>query len=501
MGSPEKAVKRGESSVERAIRLAPMRHQVLVWTLVIVGSFRFASAQTTSGTRPLSPSTDWAKANAELLRHFQALIRIDTQDPPGNETKVVNYIKQVLEADGIPVTVAAKDPARANAIVRIKGNGSKRPILLMGHTDTVKVDPSKWKFPPFSATRDGGYIYGRGALDNKWQVAANMETMLLLKRNRVALNRDVIFVAEAGEEAATGPGIEYLVNERWNDIEAEYCIAEAGEVLRQGGKVRYAMTETAEKQPRGARLVARGPSGHGSRPLRNSAILHLAQAIQKIALWDPPMRLNETTRTYFQMRAKLGTPEEAARYNGLVDQQKAAAAREYLAVHEPMHYSMLHTSISPDIISGGFQVNVIPSEAEATLDIRALPDENMPAFYEQMRRVINDPAVTLVPNVANQRPGAPATRIDSEGYKAIENANRKVYNVPTLPYMQTGATDMAFLRAKGMQCYGVSLATDEEDTLLGFAAHSDQERVLEDSLYKYLQFQWEVLSATAFAAW
>ena len=447
---------------------------------------------------PATAAIDWTAADAELLRHFQALIRIDTQDPPGNETRAVTYLKQVLEAESIPVTVAAKDPARANAIARIKGNGSKRPVLLMGHTDTVKVDPSKWKFPPFSATRDGGYVYGRGVLDNKWQVAANIETMLLLKRRGVPLDRDVIFVAEAGEEAATGPGIEYLVNERWNDIDAEYCIAEAGEVVRRGGQLRYAMTETAEKQPRGARLVARGPSGHGSRPLRSSAILHLAQAIEKIALWDPPMRFNETTRNYFTRLAAVAPPADAARYTALLDAARTAEARAYLAEHEPMHYSMLHTSISPDIISGGFQVNVIPSEAEATLDIRALPDENMEAFYDQMRRVINDPAVTLVPNAANQRPGAGPSRMDTDMYRAIEAANKKVYNVPTLPYMQTGATDMAFLRAKGMQCYGVSLATDEEDMLKGFAAHSDQERVLEDSLYKYLQFQWEVLGTTAF---
>ena len=467
-----------------------------VAAVVLVGA---AAAQVPArGGTPAPAALDWTAANAELLRHFQALVRIDTQDPPGNETKAVDYIKKTLEADGIAVIVAAKEAARANAIARLKGNGSKRPVLVMGHTDTVKVDPSKWTFPPFSATRDGGYVYGRGVLDNKWQVAANIETMLLLKRRGVPLDRDVIFVAEAGEEAATGPGIEYLVNERWNDIDAEYCIAEAGEVVRRGGQLRYAMTETAEKQPKGARLVARGPSGHGSRPLRSSAILHLSQAIEKIALWDPPMRLNETTRAYFRMLAAIAPPADAARYNALLDAAKAADARAYLAEHEPMHYSMLHTSISPDIISGGFQVNVIPSEAEATLDIRALPDENIEAFYDQVRRVINDPAVTLVPNAANSRPGAGPSRIDTDMYRAIEAANKKVYNVPTLPYMQTGATDMAFLRAKGMQCYGVSLATDEEDTLKGFAAHSDQERVLEDSLYKYLQFQWEVLGTTAF---
>lgn len=446
-----------------------------------------------------SAAIDWTATNTELLRHFQALIRIDTQDPPGNETRVVEYIKQVLEAEGIPVTVAARDPARANAIARIKGNGSKRPVLIMGHSDTVKVDPSKWKFPPFSATRDGGYVYGRGVLDNKWQVAANIETMLLLKRRNVPLDRDVVFVAEAGEEASTGPGIEFLVNERWNEIDAEYCLAEGGSVVRKGGKVLYALTTTTEKQPKGARLIARGPSGHGSRPLRSSAIVHLSQAIEKIALWDPPMRLNDTTRRYFTMLSSVAPPEEAARYKALLDPATAAAARNYLAEHEPGQYTMLHTSISPTIVSGGFQLNVIPSEAEATLDIRALPEENIEAFYDQMRRLINDPAVTLVPNAANSRPGAAPSRIDTEMYRAMEAANKTVYNVPTLPYMLGGATDMAFLRAKGMQCYGVSVAADEEDTLKGFAAHSDQERVLEDSLYKYLQFQWEVLGTTAFS--
>src|SRR6202790_1347902 len=169
-------------------------------------------------------SVDWPKVNNELLRHYQALVRIDTTDPPGNETKAVDYIRQVLEAEGIPVIVTAKDPARANLIARLKGNGSKRPILLMGHTDAVRVDASKWSFPPFSAARDGGYIYGRGTLDNKWQVAAGMMTMLLLKRGNVALGRDVIFAAEAGEEAATEPGIEHLIAENWNDIDAAACL-------------------------------------------------------------------------------------------------------------------------------------------------------------------------------------------------------------------------------------------------------------------------------------
>ena len=443
-------------------------------------------------------SPDWPKLNQEAMRHFQALVQLDTTNPPGNETRVVEYVKKVLEAEGIEVTVAAKDPARANLIARLKGNGSKRPLLLMGHSDTVQVDASKWTtFPPFSAARQNGYVYGRGTLDDKPDVAAGLMTMLLLKRSQMALDRDVIFAVEAGEEASTGPGIEYLVNERWNDIEAEFCLAEGGGVRRQNGQARYASVQTTEKQPKGARLVARGPSGHGSRPLRTNAIVHLSNAIEKIALWDPPMRLNDTTRHYFEKLSTVANPEDAARYRGLLDPEKAPAIREYLAQNDPGTYSMLHTSISPNIIKAGLQINVIPSEAEATLDIRALPDENIAAFYDLMRKVINDPTVELIPETKNQRPGAAPSRLDSDAYKAIEASYQKIYGVITVPTMSTGATDMAFLRAKGTQCYGVGAMSDTEDAPRGFAAHSDQERILEEALYKHVQFIWSAVTGIA----
>ncbi|HWZ32370.1 MAG TPA: M20/M25/M40 family metallo-hydrolase [Bryobacteraceae bacterium] len=441
---------------------------------------------------------DWPKVNAETLRHYTTVVQMDTADPPGNETKVVEYVKKVLEAEGISVITSAKDPARSNLVARIKGNGSKKPLLIMGHTDTVKVDPAKWgKFGPFSAARAGGFIYGRGTLDDKDNMTSGMMTMLLLKRLKVPLDRDVIFVAEAGEEAAANMGIGHLVEQNWSDIEAEIALAEGGQVSRRNGEVRYALIQTVEKLPRGTQLVARGVAGHGSRPLRSNPILHLSRAIEKIAMWDPPMRLNDTTRYYFEKLATVSTPEESARYKALFDPAKSAAAREYLAEHEPGHYSMLHTSISPNIINGGYQSNVIPSEARATLDIRALPDEDMPKFYELMRQVINDPAVEIVTNDGNRRPIAPPSRIDNEAFRIIEAANRKVYNTITMPQMSTGATDMSFLRSKGVQCYGIGPMVDEEDGPKGFGAHSDQERLLEDALYKFVQFNWEVATALA----
>src|ERR1700722_4635182 len=243
----------------------------------------FAFALLVSGLRAGAQTPDWAKINDEAMRHFQALVQIDSSDPPGNETHVPEYVKKPLEADGIPVLIVAKDPDRANIIARLKGNGTKRPLLIMGHSDVVRVDPAKWTFPPFSATRQGGYVYGRGTLDDKSDLLATMMTMLMLKRQKTPLDRDVIFVSEAGEEASTGPGIEYLVNEHWNDIDAEFCLAEAGGVRLKNGQARYALVETTEKQPRGARLIAKGPAGHGSRPLRTNAVVHLAKAVETIA--------------------------------------------------------------------------------------------------------------------------------------------------------------------------------------------------------------------------
>ncbi len=293
------------------------------------------------------------------------------------------------------------------------------------------------------------------------------------------------------------PGIQYIVNEHWADIDAEIAIAEGGGVRRKDGKIQYAVVQTTEKQPRGARLVAHGPAGHGSRPMRTNAILHLSRAVEKVAMWDPPMRFNDTTRYYFEKLATISTPEEAARYKGLFDPAKAPAIREYLAENDPGAYSMLHTSVSPNIFQAGFQVNVIPSEATATLDIRALPDEDMPAFLDLMRKVINDPTVEVVTESRNQRPGAAPSRIDSDAFHAIESAYNKVYGAVTLPMMSTGATDMAFLRGKGIQCYGVGAMTDLEDATKGFGAHSDQERILEESVYKHIQFFYTAVTSIA----
>ncbi|MDP3070769.1 MAG: M20/M25/M40 family metallo-hydrolase [Opitutaceae bacterium] len=446
--------------------------------------------------QPAAP-LDWAEIDAETLRHFQTIVRMDTSDPPGNEQPVADYLKRTLEAAGIEVQVFAKVPHRPNVVARLRGNGSKRPLLIMGHTDTVNVDPKKWKHGPFSATREDGWIYGRGTVDDKDNVTAALMTLLLLKRNAVPLDRDVIFLAEAGEEGAVQFGIEFMVQNHFAAIDAEFCIAEGGRVSRTGGQVHYASVQTTEKIPNRIRVIARGVAGHGSVPLRSNAIVHLAKAVAKIADWQTPMRLNETTRAFFERLATISPPEEAARYRAVLRGDESGAAQEHFAEHQPALHSTLRTSISPNIIQGGYRVNVIPSEVEATLDIRALPDEDMARFLEQLKTIIDDPAISLEPAPGHSRPGAPPSRLRTEAFEVIEAAVRRHYGVITIPSMSTGATDMAFLRARGIECYGIGPGIDTEDGPKGFGAHSDQERILETELYRFVRFNYDTVVSLA----
>ena len=438
---------------------------------------------------------DWTRLEEEAMRHFQALVRMDTSDPPGNEQPAVDYLKQVLERDGIPVQLFTLEPHRPNLVARLKGNGKKRPVMLMGHTDVVNVDPAKWTFPPFSATRDGGYVYGRGTLDDKPHVVASLMTLLALKRANERLDRDVIFLAEAGEEGTTRVGIQFMVDQHYSEIDAEYCLAETGNVMRVGGRTKFASVQTLEKIPRTIELTSRGPSGHGSVPLMGNALVHLSTAVAAVSAWKAPTRLNDTTRAYFGRLAGLSSPADANRYRDVLQpgSPAAKAALDYFAEHEPRHASMLQTSVSPTIVQGGYRINVIPSDAKATLDVRTLPDENPATILEAVRKVVNDPSVTVSYAQRDVRPGASNGRLDSEAFKGLEAAIAKHYQTTTLPTMSTGATDMAYLRAKGIQCYGIGPAIDSEDDAKGFGPHSDQERILEAELYRFVRFTWDVV--------
>jgi acetylornithine deacetylase/succinyl-diaminopimelate desuccinylase-like protein len=443
-----------------------------------------------------SRAIDWEKEKTEILKHYRALVQINTS-PPGNETKAVEYLKQVLDAEGIPSRTFALDPGRANLVARLKGNGSKRPLLILAHTDVVGVQMEKWPVDPFGAVMKDGYIWGRGTIDDKDKLVTMLMTMVLMKRSGAALDRDLIFLAESGEEAdPAGVGINFMVNQHFDEIDAEFALTEGGGAKLENGRVTALQVGTTEKVPRRARLVATGTSGHGSVPRIDNAVVHLGAAVGKIGAWETPMHLNETTRVYFDRLASISPPDKAARYKALMDPQRAKQVQRYFAENEPATYSMLRTSIVPTMLKAGVGANVIPSEAEATLDIRALPGEDIDEFYGEMKRVIGDPAVKIVPIPAT-RPEAPPSRLDTEMYRVLEQVTRKMYpGSVVLPAMSTGASDMAQLRAKGIQSYGIGPAVTEEDRLQ-YGAHSDVERLLESSLYRFVEFTWNAVSEVA----
>ncbi len=457
----------------------------------------FAVATTLSAqTGPAEP--DWKAVNAETLKHFQAVVRFDST---AKERPLAEYIKKTLDDAGIPAQIVFMESDRPNVVARLKGNGKKRPLLIMGHTDTVTVDLAKWHFPPFSATLDGGYVYGRGTIDDKDNLTAGLMTMLMLKRLNVPLDRDVIFLAEAGEEGNSRIGVGYMVAQHFPEIEAEYCLAEGGDIVREHGAAKYAEVETVEKVPRGIELIARGIAGHGSIPLKSNAIAHLGAAVGRIGEWRPDIKLNETTATYFRKLATLAPPEQAKYYRDVIspDPKVARAADDWLFENEPRHSSMLRTSVSPNIFQGGYRSNVIPSEAKATLDVRMVPDENRDAFLEEVKKIVNDPAIEVrfSGNTAAERPIPPVAKLDSEIFRTVEASITRIYNIPTLPSMSTGATDMQQLRAKGVQCVGIGPAIDVEDQAKGFGMHSDQERLLESELYRFVRFNWDVVTTLA----
>jgi acetylornithine deacetylase/succinyl-diaminopimelate desuccinylase-like protein len=287
-----------------------------------------------------------------------------------------------------------------------------------------------------------------------------------------------------------------MVREHFDEIDAEFALTEGGGATLDGGTVTIVEIGTAEKLPARARLVATGTAGHGSVPRMDNALIHLAAAIEKIGRWETPMRLNETTRAYFLGLSKISTAERAGTYTALLAPQTAPGAQSFLREHSPYEYSMLRTSVVPTMLKAGVAPNVIPSEAEATLDIRALPDENVQQFYEDMAKVIGDPAVKIVP-LPQTRPPSPASRLDTEMYRVLERVARRTSpHATVLPSMSTGASDQAQLRAKGIQSYGIGPASTESDEM-NYPAHGDVERLAESSLYPFVEYVWTVVSELA----
>ena len=439
---------------------------------------------------------DFKQAGDEAVQVLQDLIRLNTTNPPGNETLVAEYVKDLLATEGIAGEIYAKDPTRGNLIARLPGNGTKEPLLILAHSDVVGVEEESWTVDPFAAEiLDDGYLYGRGAKDDKAMIAAAVQIMLMVKRSGLTLDRDVILLVEGGEEGTTEWGIDYIVENHLDKIRAEFALNEGGGIhLQDDGSVDRVRIATAEKVPwRGIRLVTRGEAGHGSRPRPDNPVVRLAKAIVKLDEQQMPMRLNETTREYFRRMAEISSPEDAFRFRNIEDPVLGPMIEEYFRQNDLFSNSYIRTSISPNIIEAGFRYNVIPTVAELTLDVRALPDEDMDEFLFALRDLIGDPEVEVMPPTS-WRPSGPPSPLGTDLFIALEKAQQRVFpDATTIPVMLTGATDSAQLRAAGIPSYGIGIpATDADDR-----SHGNDERASITGLHQFVEYMYWTLVEVA----
>ncbi|HEX6533427.1 MAG TPA: M20/M25/M40 family metallo-hydrolase [Gemmatimonadaceae bacterium] len=427
---------------------------------------------------PAAP--DWARVREETIAHLQRLIRTNTVNPPGNEIAVARYLEMVLGHEGIETLVLEPAPGRAAVVARLRGSGEKGPVLLLAHMDVVGVEAAGWSVDPFGGEIRDGHLYGRGAIDDKGMLAANLETMLLLKRHVLdaggSLERDVVFVATSDEEAGGEWGIDWLIARHPESIRAELALNEGGRTRIVGGRPLYLAVQCAEKTPCRVRLVARGPGGHASIPLPGNAIARLARALSIVAAHREPVRLGPVTRGFFSELSRVWPDRAQARAMrdvGSPDARRVARGARVLS-RAPGYDALLRSGISPTLVQGGVRGNVIPTDATATLDVRLLPGESLARLVERLARAIGDPLVTVEP-VSGDAP-APASPVDSPMFTAIAAAARELApEMAVIPYLGTGATDSARLRAWGVHAYGVlpfPMTQSDEERM-----HGNDERI------------------------
>ncbi len=427
---------------------------------------------------------------------MQQYLRIDTTNPPGNELHAAQFFKKILDQEGVQNQIFEYAPGRADlwAVLPHATSTAKRPIVFLNHTDVVTSDAAHWKVPPFSGQVVDGSMYGRGAQDMKNEGLAQLVVMVMLKREKVVLDRDVIFLAVADEEA-DGTGTDWFIaNKRDLLRNAEFLINEGGENLLLGGKVRYVGVDVGEKTPLWLHVTAHGRPGHASRPIPDSAPNRLIRALNRLIQYQPPLRLLPVVDEFFKTMAPYEPPDRARMFS---DMKKAIQERRFqqqIPADESINF-LLRDTISVTMLSGSQQTNVIPPEASANVDVRLLPGADPKEFLESIRRVINDPDVTVEPEnsefrVANSSP------TDTALYAAIREVSAAYFGkVPVAPRITSGYTENQRYRPLGIHAYGYNpyTATEEE----GSTEHGNDERVRVEELRRAPQILYDVVTLVA----
>ncbi|HMD32412.1 MAG TPA: M20/M25/M40 family metallo-hydrolase [Candidatus Acidoferrales bacterium] len=438
---------------------------------------------------PAPSSLDFEKLSIESIDWLAGLVRINTINPPGNELAAAHYLAEILQKEGIQPEIIQTAPGRGAVVARLQAGALPDParaLLLLGHMDVVGVDASKWTQDPFSGLVKDGAIWGRGTVDDKGPLIANLATFIALHRASVRLNRDVIFLADGDEEVGGDSGIRSLVRYNWDKIAAAFCINEGGRTITKDGKPWYVGVQASEKVSVNFRVTATGTSGHASIPLKDNAVVHLAAAVEKLGNWETPVKPLAITHRYFEGLAQIEDPELAKWMRALDTPERQEHAARILSDTNPVWSSMLRNSVSPTMLQAGVRANVIPSQASAIINVRLLPGELPGEFTEAMIKVVADPQVSIEVDSSASRP-SPPSEIDTDFFRSIQKAGRAVFpGAPVLPMMSTWATDSAELRLRQVTCYGlVPFPLSEEEIA---RMHADNERLPIASIRPGIEF-------------
>ncbi len=428
-------------------------------------------------------------------QYLTDLVRLDTSNPPGNETKVAEYLKQVADANGIPAELLGDDPKRKNFVARLRGNGKSRPLLLMAHSDVVPADRSQWTTDPFGAEIRDGYMYGRGTQDTKSLLAAELAVMVEIKRRNIKLGRDLILLSESDEEAGS-TGIQWLIQHAYPKIDAEFALNEGGSIWETRDGTRVFQMQTAEKIPTRVVLTAHGTAGHGSLPRADNPLLHLSRALVKLAEADEPVKLSPTTRRYMRELAKFPEYEWLAPLvPRLENPTTAMAAANQIRMRDPELDAALRTTLAATMLKAGQKINVIPNTAEAQLDVRRIPNETRDEVLARFQKIVDDRAVDVTLAPGTQLPTTDPSPQATSLYRRLERAIAQVYPQKSVvtPFMSRGATDGSFLRAKGVAVYGVPIYLRDSGES---REHGNDERISTKNIEDGTELLWQMVLET-----
>jgi acetylornithine deacetylase/succinyl-diaminopimelate desuccinylase-like protein len=395
----------------------------------------------------------------EVARLLADVIRVNTSNPPGNEGKLAELLKERFAGLGFEIDIVPTPAAgKTHFIARLRGDGSKRPILLAGHEDVVGVEREKWSVDPFAGVIRDGYVWGRGAIDFKGGLAIFAQAVLDIARSKRPLARDIIFLAEADEEGGAY-GTRFLAEQAWNKIDCEFALNEGGWIIKDNaGKVQYVSISTADKSGVSLVLTARGTSTHSSMPLADNAIFALSRALAKMSAYDTRPKLTESTRQFFLTLAETSGEPMRTHFRNLAtsDDPKLISEADRAISRNPLLHAIMRNTIAPVLLSAGFRGNVIPGSAEATINFRTIAGTTAAELIDEVKTVIADPAIEVKATGQAARAVVQESPKSGELYEALVKHAQATYpGARVTPYLFQAGTDAYAWRSRGVPVYGI----------------------------------------------